>query len=176
MTKKHMGFEMLGYIPWIAKDPTAQNGLEQNAESAMSLMFCKDDQQWNTWFRPLCKMKEFVEQDKRLEIESWYPKQLQEAHLKAFGKKDGYFGAHMWYLMWMDELFTEDEKGYEKTKITQPTLFVANNPPEAAAQQEDFLKQWTLDLQTVAVESGHWVHLEKADETNRIIEDFLKGL
>jgi soluble epoxide hydrolase/lipid-phosphate phosphatase len=176
MTKKYMGIEMLGYIPWISKDPTAQARLEQNAESAMSLMFCKDDQEWNRWFRPLHKMKEFVEQDKRLTIGPWYPSELREAHLKAFGKDGGYFGAHMWYLVWMDELFVEDEKGFEDTKIQQPTLFIADNPPEAAAQQEGFLKQWVLDLKTAAVDSGHWVQLERADETNHLIEDFLNRL
>ncbi|EWG50671.1 hypothetical protein FVEG_16674 [Fusarium verticillioides 7600] len=57
MTKQFLGYEMLGYIPWLA-DFTTQEILEKNAETAMSLVFCRDREEWETWFHPLGKMEE----------------------------------------------------------------------------------------------------------------------
>jgi soluble epoxide hydrolase/lipid-phosphate phosphatase len=111
MTKKMLGYEMLGYIPWLASDPTSQQALERNAESAMSLMFCSDKREWDQWFHPLGKMKEFVEGGRRVSVKRWFGDELQAAHVEAFGRKDGYKGVRMWYGMWMRELFAEDEKG-----------------------------------------------------------------
>ncbi|KAF4949415.1 hypothetical protein FGADI_8928 [Fusarium gaditjirri] len=92
MTKQFLGYEMLGYISWLAYY-TSQEILEKNAEAAMSLVFCRDREAWEAWFHPLGKMEEFVREDRRLPVASWYTDDLQQAHLKAFGSTDGYKGA-----------------------------------------------------------------------------------
>ena len=56
-TRQHLGFELLGYIKWLATDPQAGPTLESHAEAAMSLVFCADHGVWNDWFRPLGKMR-----------------------------------------------------------------------------------------------------------------------
>ena len=116
MTKNMLGYEMLGYIPWIAEDPTSQEVWERNTESAMSLMFCRDAREWERWFHPLGKMKDFVEGNRKVDIGGLFGEELQGAHVEAFGRKDGYKGVRMWYgmWMWMRELFVEDEKGFDK--------------------------------------------------------------
>ncbi|KAL4727154.1 hypothetical protein ACLX1H_006055 [Fusarium chlamydosporum] len=120
MTKQMLGYEMLGYILWLA-DFDSQPILEKNAEAAMSLVFCSDQKEWDKWYHPLGKMQGFVHEDRRLPVASWYTKDLQEAHLEAFGSLDGYKGVCRWYRMWKDNLFAPDEKGFEDFKIQQPS-------------------------------------------------------
>ncbi|KAF1855519.1 hypothetical protein Lal_00003734 [Lupinus albus] len=142
MTKQFLGYEMLGYIPWLA-DFTSQDILEKNAEAAMSLVFCRDREEWETWFHPLGKMEEFVRQDRRLPIASWYTDDLQKAHLEAFGSNDGYKGVCRWYRMWKDNLFAPDEQGFEDFHISQPVLFIVPSEPEqSATQQQQMLSSW----------------------------------
>ncbi|KAF4981390.1 hypothetical protein FZEAL_2820 [Fusarium zealandicum] len=175
MTKEMMGFEMLGYIPWIA-DPAAHGVLEQHAEAAMSLMFCRDRQEWDQWFHPLGKMKAFVSEDRRLPIGPWYTEELQKEHLKAFGVPGGYKGASGWYRMWMDNLFAADEKGLDGFQMTQSALFVVPGEPEQSMfQQKQMLSSWAPNLQTVTLDAGHWVHLERPEETNAAIHEFLSN-
>ncbi|POR35995.1 Uncharacterized protein TPAR_03830 [Tolypocladium paradoxum] len=98
-------------------------------------------------------------------------------HLDAFGRKGGYTGATRWYRMWLENRFAPDEVGYEGVEITQQSLFVVPKQPAASAeQQRQMLASWTPSLTTVYVDSGHWVHLERASETNRAIEGFLREL
>ncbi|UPK99572.1 hypothetical protein LCI18_010507 [Fusarium solani-melongenae] len=151
MTKEFLGFEMLG------------------------LIFCRDRQAWDEWFHPLGKMKQFVTEDRRLPIGPWYTDGLQKEHLKAFGVEDGYKGASTWYRMWMDNLFEPDEKGFGDFQISQPALFVVPQEPEQSmVQQQRMLASWAPNLQTAKLDAGHWIHLERPDETNAAIQQFLE--
>ncbi|RKK59405.1 hypothetical protein BFJ67_g2518 [Fusarium oxysporum f. sp. cepae] len=173
MTKQFLGYEMLGYIPWLA-DYRSQEILEKNAEAAMSLMFCRDREEWETWFHPVGKMDEFVREDRRLPIALWYTEDLQKAHLKAFGSHDGYKGVCRWYRMWKDNLFAPDEQGFEDFHISQPVLFIVPSEPEqSAAQQQQMLSSWTPNLQTVKLNTSHWIHIQAPSETNTTIQNFL---
>ncbi|RKL08547.1 hypothetical protein BFJ71_g1833 [Fusarium oxysporum] len=173
MTKQFLGYEMLGYIPWLA-DYRSQEILEKNAEAAMSLMFCRDREEWETWFHPVGKMDEFVREDRRLPIALWYTEDLQKAHLKAFDSHDGYKGVCRWYRMWKDNLFAPDEQGFEDFHISQPVLFIVPSEPEqSAAQQQQMLSSWTPNLQTVKLNTSHWIHIQAPSETNTTIQNFL---
>lgn len=170
MTKGILGFEMLGYIPFIAED-TAPAILEKHAESAMTLMFCRDAKEWDTWFHPLNKMKEFITHDRKLPIGPWYIPDLQQHHIKAFSSSGGYEGASKWYRMWKNNLSAADEVGYEGFKISQRALLIV---PKESNQQREMLEAWVPQLKTVEVEAGHWVHLEREGETNAAILKFLE--
>jgi pimeloyl-ACP methyl ester carboxylesterase len=173
MTKQAMGFELLGYINWLSTCEDAQAKLEKNSASAMSLLFARDRHAWIEWFHPLNKMDEFVSRDQRLPIGDWYTDDLQRRHLEAFNKAGGYTGSTWWYRMWRDNLFAPDEEGYEDVTLTQPSLFIA---PAGSEQQEQMLKAWVPHLTVKFVDSGHWVHLEQAAETNAAIEEQLDRL
>ncbi|UNI22228.1 Microsomal epoxide hydrolase [Purpureocillium takamizusanense] len=178
MTKQALGFELLGYIPWLGSaDNNAQAALEKNPGAAMSLMFAADRASWDEWFHPLHRMEQFVREDRRVPVGEWYAEDLQRLHLAAFGARGRYTGATRWYRMWLENRFAPDEDGYGDAKITQPALFVVPREPEAGAdQQTQMLAAWALDLTVVKVDSGHWVQLERAGETNEAIEQFLKKL
>lgn len=143
----------------------------------MSLMFCRDHKVWDEWFHPLGKMQQFVTENRRIPVGSWYSQELQKNHLEAFGTKDGYKGVARWYRMWLENLFAPDEVGFDGFQTSQPALFVVPREPESsAAQQQQMLAAWTPNLQTVTTDSGHWVHLERSEETNAAIQDFLVSL
>jgi pimeloyl-ACP methyl ester carboxylesterase len=172
MTRQFLGFELLGYIKWLATDPQqAATTLESHAHSAMSLIFCADHGVWDEWYRPLGKMKAFCEQDRRVAIGKWYTADLQQRHLECFARPGGYRGATMWYRMWAENLFLPDEKDYEHFRIQTPVLFVG---AEGFAQQRELLAGWCEDLTSVEVEGGHWVHVEHAQKINELIEGFLQ--
>ncbi|KID74217.1 Bifunctional epoxide hydrolase 2 [Metarhizium brunneum] len=175
MTRRAMGFELLGYINWLSDrdDGKTQAMLEKNAASAMSLLFARDRQAWNEWFHPLHKMRQFVTEDRRVPIGEWYTHDLQRLHLEAFHREGGYTGSTRWYRMWRDNLFAPDEKGFEELLLTRPTLLVA---PSGAEQQEQMLAAWAPQLTVHYVDAGHWVHLERAAETNAAMERFLDTL
>lgn len=175
MTKQFLGYELLGYIPWLA-DLSSQSALEKHAEAAMSLLFCNDRKAWEEWFHPLGKMSEFVRDDRRVPIGSWYTKDLQEAHMEAFGSPDGYKGVCRWYCMWKDNLCAADEKGFEEFEVSRPVLFIVPSEPEQSMiQQQQMISSWAPNLQTVKLDTGHWVHLERPEETNAAIQDFLNS-
>ncbi|KAM0241402.1 hypothetical protein ACHAP5_007599 [Fusarium lateritium] len=175
MTKQFLGYELLGYIPWLA-DLSSQSTLEKHAEAAMSLLFCRDRKVWEEWFNPLGKMREFVRDDRRVPVGLWYTKDLQEAHLEAFGSSDGYKGVCRWYRMWKDNLGAADEKGFEEFETSRPVLFIVPSEPEQSmTQQQQMLSSWAPNLQTVKLDTGHWVHLERPEETNTAIQDFLNS-
>lgn len=171
MTKKAMGFEMLGYIPWIGGKTDAEVSLGEHAEAAMSLMFSADRKVWDEWFHPLGKMREFVQEDKRVQIGSWYNEEMKHHHLETFGKSKGYLGATRWYQMWMNNLFAPDEEGFEEFRVSQPALFI--EPETDNPIQEQMLAAWVPNLTTLRVISGHWVHLEQAEKVNEMIAGFL---
>lgn len=174
MTKQALGFEMLGYVPWLGGDTGAQEALEKNPEAAMNLIFTANRVAWNEWFHPLGKMKQFVEEDRRLPMGRWYSQEMQKHHLQAFGSKDGYKGAIKWYEMWMKNFFAQDEEGHEDFKISQPTLFIV---PEAdSGMQEQMLAEWVSKLTVAKVDSGHWVHMERREEVNNAIKRFLENI
>jgi pimeloyl-ACP methyl ester carboxylesterase len=175
MTKQMLGYEMLGYIPWLA-DFDSQPILEKNARATMSLMFCRDRNEWEEWFHPLGKMCDFVREDRRLPVASWYTEDLQEAHLKAFDSSDGYKGVCRWYRMWKDNLSAPDEKGFENFKIQQPVLFIVPSQPEGSmTQQQQMLSSWAPNFQTISLDTSHWVHIEQPNQTNTSIQSFLSS-
>lgn len=170
MTKDVLGFEYLGYIAWMTRDPGAQRCLEDHAASAMSLVFCADHEQWRQWYRPEGRMKQFVSEDQRLEIGKWYPGHLQCRHLEAFGTEEGYRGAVNWYQMWTQNLFSPDEEGLEETTIDPPVLFIGD---KESSTQSDMLKTWASQMKVATVDGGHWIHLECDEAVNETIGSFI---
>ncbi|CAH0050671.1 unnamed protein product [Clonostachys solani] len=150
MTKGFLGYEFLGYITWLGGDEAeeAQAALESHPEAAMSLVFPADQSVWEEWYRPLGKMKQFVTEDRRVAVGSWYTPKLQQHHLDSFARKDGYKGAVRWYKMWKQNLFLPDEAGHENFKTNLPVLFIGDSN---SAQQQDMLNAWAPRMKSRAL-------------------------
>ncbi|KAH8169384.1 alpha/beta hydrolase fold domain-containing protein [Sarocladium implicatum] len=173
-TKQMLGHEYVGYISWMAGDPTAEKKLEKNAEAAMKLMFCADPTLWDSSFRPLGAMEAFVSEGRDVEVGSWFSPKMQEEHLRCYRRPGGYKGAIKWYKNMANNESLIDEERVKDQKQDKPTLLVA--PEHEASQQKDQAASWHTRLELQPLSCGHWVHLEKAKETNQAIEAFVKSV
>ncbi|RYP52948.1 hypothetical protein DL768_001942 [Monosporascus sp. mg162] len=177
LTKKATGMEMFGYIAYIARDPAAQQMMEKNAESVMDVMFAADAKTWDTHFHPLGGLKKFVEEGRRQEVAHWFPPELRKRHLETFGREGGYLGSSRYYVMMTENLSTPDEEELRDFKLPHPTIFVTPREPAAVANlQKQMLSSWAPDLKVTTVDAGHWVHMQRPEETNQVIDELLEGL
>ncbi|KAI1862336.1 uncharacterized protein JN550_010198 [Neoarthrinium moseri] len=176
MTKKASGMEMLGYINYICRDPISQQTMERNAESVMDIMFAADPRTWYKFFHPLGGMKDFVEGQHRQEVGEWFYRELQQKHLEVFKRLDGYLGPSRYYQMLDQNLSLPDEEELKDFKITIPALVVIPSTPAHSAQmQVQITSSWVPRLLVRTIDSGHWVHLEKSNETNEALEELLQS-
>lgn len=174
MTRKTTGSAMLGYIAYISRDATSQGVMEQNAGSVMSVLFAAKPDCWDRHLRPLGALKSFLERGGRGAIGAWYPQELQEKHLSIFGRPGGYLGACQYYKMLDQNLSVPDEEHLGDFTIAQPVLLAVPKDPAASSQMQfQMLSAWATDMDMVQFDSGHWVHIERSEETNASIERFL---
>lgn len=173
-TKSVLGHEYLGYISWMTSDPSAQVDLETHAESAMKLLFCEDYKLWDTAFRPAGAMKAFVTEDQNAQVGSWFTAEMRREHLELYKRPDGYKGVIKWYTMMANNDSLADEKDLTDHQLDIPALLIAPEPE--VAQQKEMAASWHPQLEVESLGSGHWVHLEKPAETNKLIEGFVTRL
>ncbi|CEJ89607.1 hypothetical protein VHEMI05442 [[Torrubiella] hemipterigena] len=177
MTKQFLGHEMFGYISWLAASPNPHQTLEKHAASAMSLLYTSEPSTWNQHFHPLGNFEAFVSADETVPIGAWYTADMQKQHLALYGAKDGYKGATRWYQMMVENLSLAGEKEIEGSELSMPSLFVGHGEQDPlSGQQIQMLQPWVPNLQVKHIPSGHWVHLEKPEETNKILEEFFTTL
>jgi soluble epoxide hydrolase/lipid-phosphate phosphatase len=177
-TRKATGTEMLGYIFYISRDGAAPPMMEKNAPSVMDVLFTADPSTWTTHFHSLQGFKTFVEQGRRQRIGDWYPAELRARHLEVFSRRDGHLGPSQYYKMLDQNLSRRDEEGLGEFKMgVFPKLLVIPEQPAAATEMQiGMLNSWAPGLVVVTVDSGHWVHLERSEETNRAIETMVMQL
>ncbi|TQV90788.1 epoxide hydrolase [Cordyceps javanica] len=175
MTKKMAGVVMFGYLSWLGGEEDPHAVLERHAKSAMSLLFAADGGEWMTWFHPLGAMKQFVTENRQIPVGEWYTPAMQDAHLAVFGAKDGYKGATRWYRMLVTNAsLQEEEEAIANVKLEQPSIIVAD--AQSMPPQMGMLAEWVPNLTPKEVASGHWIHIERAEQVNRIIADFITTL
>lgn len=171
-TRNATGTEMLGYISYISRARAAPRTMEKNAQSVMDVLFTADPSTWTPHFHSLQGFKDFVEQGRRQRTGDWYPAELRARHVQLFGRRDGHRGPSQYYKMLDQNLSLRDEEGHGDFQMGRfPKLLVVPEQPAAATEMQiGMLGAWAPGLVVVTVDSGHWVHLERAEETNRAIE------
>lgn len=100
-------------------------------------------------------------------------------HQKILDPKDGGYGPGLnWYKAQMANLNTEDESTYPPKclHIQQRILAILGSRDFICvpAVQEHVMRPHVQSLKVVTVDSGHWLHLVKPDEINKIIKEFLE--
>lgn len=177
MTRQFMGHELFGYIKWLGAPTNPHETLEKHEKSVMSLLYTSDASTWNAHFHPLGNFQSYVENGETVPVGSWYTDKQQAEHAAVYGAKDGYKGATRWYQMMVDNSSLEAEKQISDAKLTQPALFIGHREQDPmSGQQVQMLAEWVPELKVENILSGHWVHLEKPDETNKAIESFLASI
>ncbi|OAA55134.1 Epoxide hydrolase-like protein [Cordyceps fumosorosea ARSEF 2679] len=176
MTEEAVGFVMFGYLSWLGGEGDPHRVLEEHAEAAMSLLFAADGGRvWNEWFHPLGAMERFVTEDRRVPVGVWYTPAMQKAHLEVFAARDGYKGATRWYRMLVTNAsLAEEEEALADARLEQPSIIVAD--AQSMPPQQGMLAEWVPNLTAKEVKSGHWLHIECADQVNQIITEFADSL
>lgn len=102
-----------------------------------------------------------------------------EIHDSIFARENGGYGPPLnWYKAQIANLNTPDEAklAQERLRIQAPTLLVKCSLDYVGvpALQEQNTRPWVDNLQVKEFATGHWVQLEKPDEVNRILKDFIE--
>lgn len=102
-----------------------------------------------------------------------------ELHDKIFAAQNGGYGPPLnWYKAQIANLNTPDEASLtpEKTHIHGPTLLVTCTFDYVGVpvMEEQNTRRWVRNLQVKELATGHWVQLEKPDEVNKILKDFIE--
>lgn len=111
-------------------------------------------------------------------IADWATHTEYTTHEKIFSQ-GGYGPSLNWYKAQMANLNADDEKDVteEQKQIKQPTLLVtAKHDAIAVPQmQVDGTKPFAKDLTVVEIDAGHFVQIEKPEETNKALEEFVRA-
>lgn len=112
-------------------------------------------------------------------LASWVTTPELETQDEIFAPGNGGYGPALnWYKAQIANLNTPDDEGVSEDDrhVKQPTLLVTCGLDYIGvpALQEGGMRPWVKDLKVVELESGHWVQIEKADEVNEILENFIK--
>ena len=104
-----------------------------------------------------------------------------KTHDEIFAAENGGYGPPLnWYKCQMAGLNIEDDARIpaERATIEQPTLLVTcrNDPAGIPAMAEEGTRASARNLEVKQLDTGHWVQLEKPDEVNQLLKEFLEGL
>ena len=124
--------------------------------------------------------RSYVSTGKTAPIAPWASAEEISTYEKILSPSNGGYGPTLnWYKTQIANLNTPDEipVAEEQKHIQQPTLLVTCKlDPIAVPQlQIDGMKPWVKDLTVKEIESGHWVTLEKPDELNETLRQFIEA-
>jgi soluble epoxide hydrolase / lipid-phosphate phosphatase len=158
-------------------------------ETFFNLTYPADPALWKTYFAPEGAMEIFLTTNSPSSsstlLASYITEEDKAHHHAVFGSD--YRTPCLWYVRGINSLGVEEEKASIKKgnileKIGKETLMIATindavcspDRPRIGMQAgvEGGLTEGKLAF--VAIESGHWVMLECADQTNRLLEEFFE--
>lgn len=120
----------------------------------------------------------FADQSAPLEP-SFLPKEDVAIHKKIFDPSNGGYGPGLkWYKAQMANLNTQDESTIppERLHIQQRTLAILCSRDFICipAMQEEAMRPHIQNMKIVTVDAGHWLQLQKPDEVNGTLKEFLE--
>ncbi|CZT00651.1 related to epoxide hydrolase [Rhynchosporium graminicola] len=178
--KEAMGFEVFGYFRFFNEDGATEL-LNKNIESVQSLFHSTDAELGKKYMGATGGFRTWLSEGKVAEKEAWLSFKDIEHDLKLFAPENGgYSAAINWYKAQLQNINAADEKGtFSKIPevhhiLQQPTLLInTTNFISATADFANQMKPYALKLEIEQIESGHWVMLERKDEVNQILGNFV---
>jgi len=173
-----IGYTNFGYWEFHNEDD-AGKVIDEHSESYSSILYCEDPDLWRTNMGPFGALKEWTLNNKMCRVASWYDGEAKAVHDELFSPKNGGYGpATNWYKVITRKLNNDEEAECAKTHtpIKQPVLLMTATQDRIciASIQEALTKPHAEDLRIESVDAGHWVQLEKPEETNSLLESFFE--
>ena len=142
-------------------------------------MYCADPETLKKHFALYGAARAWFEERKTKSIASYLSAEEVETHDRIFAAEQGGYGPPLnWYKAQIANLNTSDEASLapEQLHIQAPTLLVTctSDYVGVPAIQEQNTRPWFKYLQVKEVATGHWLQLEKPDEVNKILKDFIE--
>ncbi len=172
-SKNAIGYETFGYWKFFEADDAATI-IENNLDSFIDLAFASDPILWKTDFAPIGRVRDWLTNGKRTNRSSY----MTENDYTVFRRylAEGMQPKLNWYKALIANLDWNDEKKLDPV-IKRPMLFIGGTKdyisPIASYGGPN---QYIPDLETVALETGHWVMEENPDAVNREIDRWIKRI
>lgn len=185
-TKKKSGFEQYGYQVFLASDGAGKI-IGRNWEKFYHSVFPSDPTYWKTRFAGLGGLKSQLDDSKEAAPLAKYVSEMDKAHHHAsFG--DDYSAPCRWYVRGIANLGVEEEKkaiedgriGRALERFQGDVLMIGGlkdvvcPAAHARSSMNKFVPGGEKGGRLVVrdVDAGHWIMLEKVEETNRILSEF----
>ena len=172
-SKQALGYENIGYWEFFTSDD-AVNLIQQNIDSFIDIGYTDDPNLWKTDFAPLGKIRAWIAEGKTAKRASFITdedvvvlKQLVSEALEA---------KLNWYKSVISNIDWEDEKSLDP-KIDCPVLFIGGQKdficiPQLYNEQANYI----ANLQTVNLETSHWIMEQQPDTVNQTIENWIDNM
>ncbi len=171
--KNTVGYETLGYWKFFEADDAATI-IENNLESFIDLAFASDPTLWKTDFAPVGKVRNWLTNGNRTTRGSY----MTENDYTIFRQylAEGMQPKLNWYKALIANVDWNDEKDLDPV-IKQPVLFLGGtNDYVSLIAFYGGPNQYIANLETVALETGHWVMEENPDAVNQEIDSWIKRI
>ncbi|KAL0576465.1 hypothetical protein V5O48_005508 [Marasmius crinis-equi] len=185
-TKGIAGYEFFGYWGFFNEDDSAKL-CEENFEKFFNLVFPEDPKSWISDLAPTGALRNYFNTKAALPSPSWLTAEVRFGSLGLEKRihseelrKGGLAAPTHWYKYILSRHNVEDDQGIpaDRYKTDKPAFVGAATQDyiataAAAVQQSQAL---CSNLTVKEFQANHWVQLQKADEVNRELEAWLKGL
>ncbi|KAE9363041.1 alpha/beta-hydrolase [Stipitochalara longipes BDJ] len=173
-----MGYSVFGYFLFF-NEADAAAILDAHPDSAQTLFHSRDDEVGKKYMGAVGGIRSWLEEGRTTETGSYFTLKDLEYNRKLFAQDGNSYGPPInWYKAVLQDINNEDEKAIpqERYTIQQPTLLLAgDNFISATADFPNQMKSLVPLLDVKRFQAGHWIQLEKPEETNFALETFFKA-
>ncbi|GJE94742.1 alpha/beta hydrolase [Phanerochaete sordida] len=156
--------------------PNAADTIHKNIDSFMQWVYPKDPNSWVTWMLTPGKTAECIESNILLGRPDWF---LEEEYAKV--RQDlltnGVASGLLWYANELegndnDESLRIPQEAYA---IKVPALFIGASKDVLLRESAGLvqMRKHATALHIASVDAGHYLHIEAAEEVNRILEEWI---
>ena len=172
-SKNAIGYENLGYWKFFEADDAATI-IESNLDSFIDLAFASDPTLWKTNFAPVGKVRQWLANGNRTTRDSY----MTEDDYATFRQylAEGMQPKLNWYKALIANLDWNDEKRLDPV-IQRPVLLIGGTQDYVSLiASYGGPNKYIADLETVALETGHWVMEQNPDAVNRQIQRWIQRI
>ncbi|KAL8869462.1 MAG: hypothetical protein Q9174_004256 [Haloplaca sp. 1 TL-2023] len=178
MIQERIGYTTFGYWLFFNAQDCGEI-ITSNPETSVSVIYPERAEIYKEKICPVGALRKAYEERFTAPPPTWLSAAEIKTHKEIFSAKNGgYEGGLNWYKAQMGQINAKDEASVpeERQHVHKPSLLVLCEKDYIAVPKlmEESMRPFAKDMEVKKVDSGHWLQLEKADEVNEILKDFLE--